>query len=121
MVKLVVEVPCCRSKRQCWDTMKYVVELSSGTVKEIKPIRCKDVDGRPVLYRNQKSGKTIEVEVDDINNVAVVYHYSSNSNIHYLTFEHPQNPPPELTERVINILSWQLRGARKVIVRGVDC
>jgi len=120
MAKLVVEVPCCGSRRQCWDTRKYVIDIEKSTVKEILPVRCLERKGR-AIYRNQRSGKIIEVEVDDINNVAVVYHYSSNTNIHYLRFEYPSNPPPELTERVISILKgWYLRGARKVIVRGVD-
>ena len=119
-MRLVVEVPCCGSRRQCWDTRKYVVELSSGTVKEIMPVRCLE-RGKPI-YRNQRSGRVIEVEVDDINSIAVVYHYSSNTNIHYLIFEHPQNPSPELIKRVTSILrEWYLRGARKVVIRGVDC
>jgi len=117
MVKLTVEVPCYGSRRQCWDTRKYIIDIEKGSVvKEVMPVRCLE-RGKPI-YRNQKSGKTIEVEVEDVSNVAVVYHYSSNSNIHYITIEYPQNPPPELTERVISVLKgWYLRGARKIVIR----
>jgi len=82
------------------------------------PVRCQE-RGKPI-YRNQRSGKTIEVELTE--DTVVVYHYSSNSNIHYLTIEYPQNPPAELVEKTISILKdWYLRGARRVVVRGVDC
>jgi len=104
---LVVRAPCCYSRRTCWDTKKYVINIAERSIiAEIEAVRC--ARGIERLYE-------IEVAEEKASSVVVVEHYVSNRGVNYLYFEYPKEPSPEIVDAVKEILG--LKEMRKIIVK----
>jgi len=106
-MKLTVRAPCCFSRRSCFDTAKYVVDVEKREViTEIPAIRC---------YRGVERYYEVEIAEEKKDSIVVVEHYVSNRNVHYLRFEHPKQPSPEILSAVKETLG--LIEAIKLVVR----
>ena len=104
---MVVKAPCCYSRRTCWDTWKYVIDVETKEVIEkIPAVRCK---------RGVERFYEIEVTEEKASSVVVVEHYISNRGVHRLYFEYPETPTPDIIDIVREILG--LKEVRKLVVK----
>jgi len=103
-MKLIAKAPCCYSRRTCWDTKKYVIDLKAREIiTEIEAVRC---------YRGVERLYEIEVDEEKMSDVVIVEHYVSNRGVNYLRFEIPRTPTPEIVDAVKELLG--LREVRKL-------
>ena len=106
-MRLLVEAPCCGSRRQCLDTNKYIIDVSEKRIIETIPaVRCNR--GLQRIYE-------VEIAKEKANSVVIVEHYISNRGVNYLYFEIPRTPTPEIMSIVREILG--LTEVRKIVVR----